>query len=361
MSDAPSRPRRGCGCLVGLGVLALVWVVTGGLAFLDQFSAEAEPEIPPPPETLPETFQFSPGELREFSREEEGLRWKLSYGFVDYHGRTHRVTCHVDRLAHENEKAGFGYVPEKVQAELHRELARVMDAEIARRRLEPYFRIQFKGWGGWTWSWELPAGLEQAEQARAQAAIDELVAWIDRELSNRDRAIRSEIYARHGLRLEDGTIHIDYEKLIEEGTAPLSDCFDALHEAGRGSSVRQYMGLLLAFLQELEYEIPPDEVDGRRSLGLRVPTDVLVSGKGDCDSKAVAFASMWRRLPTSLILILIPRHALVGVEADVYPDEEAVIVGNRSYVLCEVAGPGKIRPGGKSIPGSFEYVLIEPM
>jgi hypothetical protein len=299
--------------------------------------------------------------VREFSREEAGPRWKLSYGFVDYHGRTHRVTCHVDRAAHEAERAGFGYVPEEVEAELNRELARIVAAEVARRRVGPYFQIQFRGMGGWKWSWKLPGGLEETERVRARAAIDDLTGWIDRELRGRDQAIRSEIYARHGLKLEDRKLRIDYQKLIEEGTGPLSDCFHALYEAGRGSSVRQYMGLILAFLQELEYEIPPDEEDGRRKLGLRVPTDVLVSGRGDCDSKSVAFASMWRRLPTSLIFILIPRHALVGVEAQVYPDEEAVIVGNRSYVLCEVAGPAKIRPGGKSIAGSFEYILIEPM
>jgi hypothetical protein len=280
---------------------------------------------------------------------------------VDYHGRTHRVACNVDRAAHATEKAGFGYSPAAVEAELNGELARILDAEKDRRRIGPYFRIDFKGMGGYQWSWKLPGGLGEAERARARAAIDDLTSWIERELPGHDQAIRQAIYARHGLKLEERTLRIDYEKLIAGGTGPLSDCFHALYEAGRGSSVRQYMGLLLAFLQELEYEIPPDEDDGRRTLGLRVPTDVLVSGKGDCDSKSVAFASMWRRFPTSLVFILVPGHALVGVEAQVYPDEESVRVGNRSYVLCEVAGPAKTRPGGKSISGSFEYLLIEPM
>ena len=136
MSGGPARPGRGCGCLAGLGVLALAWVVTGGLAFLDLVPAGGGPSEPPPPEALPETFKRSPGALREFSREEAGPRWRLSYGFVDYHGRTHRVACNVDRAAHEAERAGFGYSPEEVQAELNAELARIMKAEIERRRIE---------------------------------------------------------------------------------------------------------------------------------------------------------------------------------------------------------------------------------
>ena len=54
------------------------------------------------------------------------------------------------------------------------------------------------------------------------------------------------------------------------------------------------------------------------------------------------------------------RHARVGVEASALPGEETVRVGNRTFVLCEVAGPAKLRPGAKSVSGSFEYVLIEP-
>ncbi len=371
MSGRPSRPGRGCGCLAGLGVLALAWVVTGGLAFLDfpfgrggDGTGESRPgqeEAAAPPETLPETFRRNPGALREFARQEAGPRWRLSFGFVDYHGRTHRVACNVDRAAHAAEKAGFGYAPEALEAELNGELARLLDAEMAVRRIGPYFQIAFEGMGGYKWSWKVPGSLEEAERVRARAAIDDLVSWIESELPARDQSIRQAIYARHGLKLRERNLSIDYERLIADGTGPLSDCFHALYEAGRGSSVRQYMGLLLAFLQELDYEIPPDEDAGRKTLGLRVPTDVLVSGKGDCDSKSVAFASMWRRFPTSLVFILVPGHALVGVEAQVYPDEESVRVGNRSYVLCEVAGPAKIPPGGSSISGSFEYLLIEPL
>ena len=50
----------------------------------------------------------------------------------------------------------------------------------------------------------------------------------------------------------------------------------------------------------------------------------------------------------------------MGVEGTPGADEAYVQIGNRYFVLCEVAGPGKIPPGGSRISGSFEYVMIEP-
>lgn len=343
----------------------MAWALTGGFALLERPREVAETETPgpgpePDPETLPESWKSNVGALREFSRAQTDRRYRLTFGFIDYHGRTHRVSCLVDRAAHAAERAGFGYAPDTVNSELNAELSRLVDAEVAARRLGPWFRIEFYGVGGHRWSWSFPTRMEETEKERALAAIEDLKAWLDRELPAHDERIRASIYKRRGLLLKERTLSIDYERLIREGTAPLSDCYRALAASGLGSNMRQFMGLLLAFYQELGYEIPPDEDEGRQTLGLRVPTDVLVSGRGDCDSKSVAFASMWRRLPTHLVFILVPGHALVGVEATALPGEQTVRVGNRTFVLCEVAGPAKLRPGAKSVSGSFEYVLIEP-
>lgn len=55
-----------------------------------------EPSPDTPPEPLPETWRSNVGSLREFSRAETARRYRLSFGFVDHHGRTHRVSCLVD-------------------------------------------------------------------------------------------------------------------------------------------------------------------------------------------------------------------------------------------------------------------------
>ena len=366
MTPGPARPGRGCGCLAGLGFLALAWFVTSTLALFEtprKPGSDGTPSAsgePPSPESLPETWRTDVGALREFARGETPRRWRLSFGFIDYHGRTHRVACLVDRAAHAAERERFGYDLESLNAALNRELALLVDSEAAARGVGPYFRIEVHDAGAGRWSWTVPAGTGAAERGRAAAAIGELTDWIDRELPGRSEEIRAALYRERGMLLRGTTLSVDYEQLILRGTEPLDDCFRALHASGAGSSLRQYLGLLLAFYQELGYEVPPDEVDGRRTLGLRVPTDVLVWGRGDCDSKAVAFAAMWRRFPTRAVMVLVPGHALVGVEVPARPGERTVRVGNRTYVLCEVAGPGKWRPGARSVEGSFEYVLVEP-
>ena len=92
-----------------------------------------------------------------------------------------------------------------------------------------------------------------------------------------------------------------------------------------------------------------------------VPTEVVVGRHGDCDSKSVTFAALWRNFDTPVILVSLPRHMLVGVAVPPGPGEHFVQVGNRYFVLCEVAGPGKLHPGREPIPDRFEYILIEPL
>jgi len=107
-------------------------------------------------------------------------------------------------------------------------------------------------------------------------------------------------------------------------------------------------------------------IDGRETLGVYVPTEVLVNDHGDCDSKAVAFASMFRSFGSPVMLIELKHHVLIGAEVRPRPGEKYVLVNNHYYVIGEVAGPGKRRPGDASrevwteISGHFKYTLVPP-
>jgi hypothetical protein len=310
------------------------------------------PSIPPPPDPELEAFQPDPGEQRAFARQEQGARYMLSYGFVDYGGRRHQVSCSIVRDAVERASRAFGLDRDELTAELNAAMQPVVDREIERRGLAGEVRITVLDHGGWRI--EAPRGIPDA------SALQGLERWLHTDYERLFGERRVEALMRRGLVLRGRTIGIDHNSVAKAAATDLGECYDALDAAGGGRSERSFLGLLVAFFQELKYELPPDHVGSRNTFGFWVPTRVLADGKGDCDSKAVAFASFWRRRSSRVIVVQVPEHALVGVEARPGPGERVVRVGNRYYVLCEVAGPRKRPPGSTDASGSFEFVAIDP-
>jgi hypothetical protein len=355
----------GCAVSVGLGaaaLAALVFVaVVSGPDTTGPVVPEGRPDRPEPsPTPLPEAFAPRVGSASEFKREETEGAWRLTYGFIDHHGRRHRVTCAVQRADLDSERRAFGYVEEDIKAEHNRRLKRMVDREVAVRGLTPYFKIRFYGWGGHEWSWNIPGEADAHERGRAEGEIVALERWLKGGFLRERDEVLAGVYKPRGILLRNNQLAIDYTTVAERGVTGTTDCFEALRRAGAGSTLRQYLGLFVAFFQELKYEIPPAVENGKEQHGLWVPSDVLVRGKGDCDSKSAAFAAMWSHMPTALLFITLPKHVLVAVEAPPWPGEHFVRLGNRTFLFGEVAGEAKIRPGFAPPEGNYEYVLFEP-
>lgn len=342
------------------GVACVSLVLLGAIAAM---TARARPAPAPSPAVLPTPrpsptpdmtrYLHHPGEERQFAREDAGPSFKLGYGFVDYVGKRHIVTCTIQKSDIAAEQAAYGYVEADVKAALNRRLQALINGEAARRGLTENISLKTQGWGGYRWE-----ASEPDEDTRLRVAAFQ--KWLESELPARRDEILQRLYRERGFLLRGRELVIDHNGLARLATAHVDDCLQELLRDADGYPTKQVIGLLLAFYQELKYEVPPDKVGPKNILGLWVPAEVLVEGKGDCDSKAVAFAAMWRRLQPRVIVIRVPNHALIGVEAKPGPDEAYVQIGNRYFVLCEVAGPGKLRPGYQPLKGSFEYVTIDP-
>lgn len=372
-----SKARSGCSALgcAGVLVLALAAVVllpAIGPRLVERLDppppiAEEEKEIPPSPVPNEEPESEPPADDGEgevalgLETASVGDRLLLTYGFVDHEGRSKQVSCTIGQQDYEREVTSFGYVEREIWDQLNGQVRERVLREVSARRLASYFDLEVHDQTSYRWRWRVPGGLPQREEDRVTREMAELDSWLSGRLRQEIDAMTDEVFRRRGFRLKGNDIAIDYEQVAMRGTQPLADCFEALRRAGRGEDEERRLGMFLAFFQELRYEVPPQEESGRRIHGFWVPTAVLARGKGDCDSKAVAFCSLWRNLPQRAILILVPDHALVGVEKTPGPDEAYVRLGNRYFVLCEVAGPGKIRPGRGAISGSYEYVMIEPV
>jgi len=320
-------------------------------------------EGPQPPESVPETEAYLPnvGALHQFRRDDAGDRFRLSFGFIDYSGRKHHVSCEIGKRDYERDVTSYGYFQDQMEKQVGERLLELFAQEAESRGVQRYVRFQLEDGTGYRWSWRIPAGTPEDQSERLETRLRAFDDWLDKELPRKKEGLIADYLAERGLRLSGDEISIDYGKEVERGTGPLQACYDALRQEGQGESERRLLGLFLAFVQELRYEIPPDVESGRHTLGFRVPTAVLARGSGDCDSKSAAFCALWRHLPRRAILILVPGHALVGVEGKPRADEAFVRLGNRYFVLCEVAGPGKIPPGGEELSGSFEYVMVEPV
>lgn len=93
--------------------------------------------------------------------------------------------------------------------------------------------------------------------------------------------------------------------------------------------------------QDITYKLP--------DLGYMMPSEVLLRGYGDCDSKATLVAALVAGLAPSLTLrfIEVPAvdHLLIAVSLPPEPGEMAVQLEGQQMLLLEVAGPGRFPPG----------------
>lgn len=348
--------KSGCalfGCLAVAGVLALAAIV-----FVGMLGSETAATPPVPPETEPPVApadepEAEPAE-RPLPRDPDALH--LTFRFRGPEGRARRFSCAIRRSDHERERATFGYVEKNRIEELNRGVREILAKEAADRGVASYFTIEVHGGGSIRWTWKHPGGTPPETIER----IKTFHAWLENNSRAAIDALEERYYREHGMRLKGDTVNVDYEPLVHNATEPLKDCFEALRRLERERSAPP-LDLFLSFVQDLRYELPRNvDEEGRETLGFRVPTAVMVEGAGDCDSKSVVFCALWRQFPGRVLLVLVPGHALVAVEGKPGPGQASVRLGNRYYILCEVAGPGRFRPGEADVSGSFEYVLIEP-
>lgn len=356
------------GCVAVTIVLLVVLVLVAGFFFLVLLrdldfawqepgpGPRVRPTPVPAPTPVPEDYLKHVGTLNRFERTQAAGDYVLSYGFIDHHGRRQEITCRVARADHERELGGFGYNRSVLEVQADAMLQGWIDRELASRGLSSYVQATVKG--GYRWRSRFPQ-LDPEELGRLYLEIERFRGWIEAGYDRKRAEVEDAYLRQHGFLLERNTIRIDYAGVIAGAEQPLADCRRALAVAATEDSERQRLGVIIAFLQELRYEVPQDP-PGRKIGGLYPPTEVLVNDHGDCDSKSVVFAALWRHHPTAVLLIEVPGHMLVGVEARPRPGMQSVRIGNRYYVLCEVAGPGKWHPGAKGVSGHFEYLLLEP-
>jgi len=293
--------------------------------------------------------------------EKEGTEsgYKLTYGWEDYEKNTHNITFSILKQQLLDAESEFGYYPdelekhmsehlEKKQGEMISYLEKFISQRLLRSKYSQYFFMDNVSPKDFKLKLSAPPSIYK----KAKAEFDRIKNELTREQTTyqkkieKDQKKRKEAFLnKRGFRFFGDKIGVNYSLCIQNNRARVKQVVEAMRSESKKKSLRQFLALMLAFIQEVRYGLPPIQENNKVILEFWVPPKVLVYNIGDCDSKGVTFASMWinfKRYP--LLLIKVPKHLFVGLAIPSIGGEGFTINGLR-YTLCEVTGPGKIPPG----------------
>ncbi len=188
--------------------------------------------------------------------------------------------------------------------------------------------------------------LEGADEKRLKQVLTALETIYKRS--------QTEYLQRLYMRDIGNTIYLDYTRLAQHYTAPLKPLAQAI--AGIGGDERARLALALAFFQTMPYD-PLTDHDVSNGIDFIAPPVLLNLNRGDCDSKAVALGAVLHSLLPNrkLIIVLLPQHAIIGVDLPAQAGERTLVFEGRTYVLMETAGPAAFEIG-TLFPATDSYI-----
>jgi len=269
-----------------------------------------------------------------------------------------------ERLREQIEGYGLPIDRSTMWRELNTLLKALVTQKIKKDGLALYVDPRITDLSGDVWeadvkfSYHFPPSLPPGLRKELKKKIDALDVWVKGLTPDSDeieRLVRQYYFERGFILKKRGTdgeqdlLDIDYVTNAMRGTDLLEDCFREIEKAA-GSDLALQGFFLGALFQEMKFDFPENSVELKKA-EFSMPGEVMEQEKGDCDSKSVAFCSMWRNNPSPVLLVsewshLRRRpHVLVGL-TDLIPEGSAAVpIGLRSFVLYDIAGPAKPHPG----------------
>ncbi|MDM7861690.1 hypothetical protein QTP81_13900 [Alteromonas sp. ASW11-36] len=171
------------------------------------------------------------------------------------------------------------------------------------------------------------AEYQQAMRAHEQQAYDEY--------------LYKNYYERYQTRLNQNAIKPDHLRYIDESTRALIPLSQAIYEKlNRDSDAREYINLMLGWLQSIPYSTLTDRVSTNGS-GFLPPITLLNQNIGDCDSKTVLAAAIIRAfLPkVPMRMVFLRNHALLAISLTAGNEDQRIMIEGLPYILMEPTGP----------------------
>ncbi len=141
----------------------------------------------------------------------------------------------------------------------------------------------------------------------------------------------------------------DYNAIVEHHRSFTKPIYDLINlTLGDSATKEDRLEMMLKFCQDLPYRIPPTEYNNKIIEGLLPPSLSLKLGYGDCDTKAMIFAStLSHSTDYDMLVLTVPNHVLMAVKGIPKPYQEFIEYQGEKYILCQPVGPARLNFGNK--------------
>lgn len=124
---------------------------------------------------------------------------------------------------------------------------------------------------------------------------------------------------------------------------PVADAFIANY--GK-NNIRQIAAQLTAWVQQIPYRDLDNRIESNGN-GYAPPVQLIFDHSGDCDSKAVLWATVMRLIFPSLMIkiIYLPNHAVIAAQVPATDTEQVIDFADSSLLLIDPTGPAPLKLG----------------
>lgn len=155
--------------------------------------------------------------------------------------------------------------------------------------------------------------------------------------------------------------HVKYALDSAPHLRPLAEAM--FEQVLRSGGKKDFIDAILSFVQSIPYD-PLEDRKNSPAIGFLAPIDVLLKNVGDCDSKSVLAAAIYKSVfsTDTLAFVFLPEHALLGFDLRVQKGFETLSFNDNTYVLAEPTGPqllplGEIATSSRTDIGNRQYIL----
>ena len=364
--DEPRRPARPLVIMMAGSRTLVIMMAASAATVLGLWliGRPADPGAGPDALAGPLTSAAKPGQnvlFNVFKKTESEAAFDLEVVWKDFKRTDWTVRCSLLKSDLAAAEAEFGYTEAELEAAVREPVDKMrrdslvalrafVQAEIAKGRYGDYIQVVDKGPLAFNLNLTpLPDNIRdeaRKEFRRVAAAMAEEQARQLKKMEKELEPLKAEFLAGRGVRLKGGEISVDYGWSVTRNRPRVRPALEALRDVAPGLGLYDFLSLLLAFVQEIPFVEQPLAEAEKVILGFWAPPRVLVENAGDCDSKGIALAALWKNFKNSpLIVFRVPKHFFLGLAIPSPTAEGTVTVGGLRYTLCEVTGQELLPPG----------------